>query len=145
MAEAGVSTPVSTASVRPTRPRRRGQCAGQPTKRCPWITCAHHLAVDVTEDGSLRINVPGARQLPLLKPTDPKPPTDVWADHVAHAIMTLPYTCALDVADEGPVSLPRIGRLMGVSKERARQLDETGKESLALALREAGLTKEDLL
>jgi hypothetical protein len=40
-------------------------------------------------------------------------------------------TCALDVADRGGVHLAEIGRYMGISRERARQIERNALTKLA--------------
>lgn len=58
------------------RPRTRGECVGGP-RPCPWVSCRHHLALEITADG-----------VRLMLPEDP----DDW-----HGL----ETCSLDVADRG--------------------------------------------
>ena len=80
------------------RPRTRADCVNGP-RPCPFVSCRHHLAIDITGRGSLRVD---KREL---------------AD--------MPETCSLDVADRGETTLEEIGRILGFSsKERARQILE---------------------
>ena len=81
------------------RPRTRGECADGP-RPCPFALCRYHLFVDVTGAGSLLMNHPGKE------------------------IDQLEESCALDVADRGGQSLEAVGRLIGVSMERSRQIIE---------------------
>ena len=79
------------------RPRTRADCLkGGPDEErpCPWITCRWHLYVDVSHRGRLDVEV-----------TEMK------------------HTCVLDVADDGGLTLEEIGDLMGVTRERIRQLE----------------------
>jgi hypothetical protein len=87
----------------PARPRTRGDCAGG-IRPCPWASCVHHLAVDVTSLGSLLL-----------------PFGDVDFDQ-------LPDTCSLDVADRGGATLQQVGDLLNVTRARIGQI-----ETLALA------------
>lgn len=81
----------------PERPRTRGEC---PTERpCPWMGCRYHLALDVTDAGSIQMTFPD------------------------RDIEDLAHTCALDVADMGEQTLDVVGRLMNVSRERIRQIE----------------------
>lgn len=41
---------------------------------------------------------------------------------IVEEIETMPETCVLDVADEGGATYNRIGDLMGVTRERVRQI-----------------------
>lgn len=85
------------------RPRTRGECPEGP---CPWVSCVHHLYLDVSEDtGAIKINHPGK---------------EPWE---------LDETCSLDVADplrtgvgEG-VTLEEVGALLNVTRERVRQVE----------------------
>jgi hypothetical protein len=42
----------------------------------------------------------------------------------------LPESCALDVADRGPHTLKQVGRLLGVTRERIRQIESAAKRKL---------------
>lgn len=95
------------------RPRTRADCASTP-RPCPWVGCRHHLYLDVNpETGSLKLNFP-----------DREP----WE---------LERSCALDVADSGAVTLDVLGRLLNVTRERARQIEIQVTEKLGSKLREA--------
>jgi hypothetical protein len=83
----------------PDRPRTRGDCIDGP-RPCPWISCRHHLYLDVSRrTGSIKLNFPD------LEP---------WQ---------LEHSCALDVADDGGSTLEDVGALMNVTRERVRQLE----------------------
>lgn len=93
-----------------SRPRFRSDCAdGQ--RPCPYMACRHHLYLEVTEAGSIRLPFP---ELDL----------DELAD-----------TCSLDVADRGGVILDQIGSILAVSRERVRQVEEAALERYREALR----------
>lgn len=87
------------------RPRTRGECAAVP-RPCPFVSCRHHLYLDVRSDGVLRINFPD------------REPDEMTA------------SCALDLAGDGPRTLDTIAGLMGMSKERARQLEHSAMRSV---------------
>jgi hypothetical protein len=54
-------------------------------------------------------------------------------------------SCSLDVADRGPVNLTEIGRLLGVSRERARQIEAMALGSVnQVATRAAAVTLAQL-
>jgi hypothetical protein len=95
------------------RPRSRGECQ-EAARPCPFVSCRHHLYLDVDVDsGSLKVNFPD------LEP---------WE---------LEETCALDVADRGGVTLEEAGALIHVTRERTRQIETQ-------ALRRARLRNFDL-
>jgi sigma-70-like protein len=80
------------------RPRTRGDCENGP-RPCPFVSCAHHLYLDVTDTPSITFNHP-----------DREP----WE---------LKETCALDVADRGGVTLEEVGDFIGLTRERIRQVE----------------------
>lgn len=99
------------------RPRRRSECRGG-QRPCPWYGCRYHLGLDVSPTGSIK-----------LSPID---------------IEDMVESCAMDIADRvdaGDVALDQVGELLGVSTERARQLEWAAMgrlreiEGLSLALR----------
>lgn len=104
----------------PQRPRTRGDClpgGSNAMRPCPFVSCKYHLAVEVTAIGSLVHNHPGRE------------------------IDELPETCALDVADRGEKTLEELGRILGVTRERARQIAEDALMDLHAELRaRRGLT-----
>ena len=81
--------------VRPSAPRTRGECIDGP-RPCPFVHCRYHLATKVLE---------GSRQLKV------------------RFIPRGEDTCALDVADRGRHTLEDVGALLGVTRERARQIE----------------------
>lgn len=89
---------VLTAPLDVERPRTRGDCAEGP-RPCPWVSCAHHLYLDVNPDsGAIKLNFPDM---------------EVWQ---------MAESCALDVAERGGTTLEDVGGLLGLTKERARQV-----------------------
>lgn len=92
-----------------TRPRSRSQCAAGP-RPCPWVSCRYHLFLDVRADGSLKLNFPE------------KEPDE------------LTVSCSLDLAEDGPRTLDSIAAIMGMSKERARQLESAAFDKLYTTL-----------
>lgn len=96
------------------RPRTLADCdaAGLGDRvPCPFVSCKHHLAVDVDgRTGSIKSNFPD------------RDPDEV------------PHTCSLRVADEGGLTLEDVAAAMNLTRERVRQL-----ELLALAKIRAAL------
>lgn len=91
------------------RPRSRGDCRDD-ARPCPWVSCRHHLYLDVNPDtGSIKINRPD------LEPWD------------------LAESCALDVADRGGMTLEAVGELMNITRERTRQVEVRGLLKLRMA------------
>lgn len=80
------------------KPRTRAECV-EGERPCPYVSCRHHLYLDVMETGSLKLNFP-----------------DRDVDELGE-------TCSLDVADRGGETLEDVGDLMNISKERIRQVE----------------------
>jgi hypothetical protein len=79
-------------------PPTRAHCANGP-RPCPWVGCKYHLYLDVNQDtGTIRFNFPDK---------------EIWE---------LEHTCALDLADEGELTLDQIGDVMNLTRERVRQV-----------------------
>lgn len=96
------------------RPRTRGDCVDGP-RPCPFVGCKYHLYLDVTEAGAIKLNHP-----------DKEP----WE---------LDETCALDVADRDGTTLERVGQLVGITRERVRQIEAKASRRMS---RNAELRKE---
>ncbi len=81
------------------KPRTRSECVGGP-RPCPYISCKHHLYVDVSpRTGAIKLNFPDL---------------EVWE---------LSESCALDVADRGGTTLEDVGAIMNLTRERIRQVE----------------------
>jgi hypothetical protein len=87
------------------RPRVRGDCLpGGPysARPCPFVGCRHHLAIEVTAAGNLRVAFGG--------------------DGGEIDVDVMPETCSLDVADDGANEMEKIGGLMNVTRQRINVL-----------------------
>ncbi len=84
-----------------TLPKTRSACRSGP-RPCPFVSCRFHLYLDVNEKtGSIKINFPDS------EPWD------------------LDVSCALDVAEaRDGMSLVELGKLLNLTRERARQLEQ---------------------
>jgi len=81
------------------RPRTRADCKNS-RRPCPWVGCRHHLYLDITEAGGIRLNFPDKRPWEL----DP--------------------CCALDIIDQyGDRTLDQVGRAVNLTCERVRQIE----------------------
>lgn len=86
-------------------PTRRSECwskrlgARGNLQPCPWVSCKHHLYLDVTEYGTVRLNYPD------LEPHQ------------------LENSCSLDLAAKGGMTLESVGEVLNVTRERLRQLE----------------------
>lgn len=90
------------------RPRIRADCASVP-RPCPFAGCRYNLAIEVKE-GGLRYRAGGfAADWPEGAPS-----------------------CALDVAAEGPRTLPEVAKVMGLARTRVIQIEREAKKKLSL-------------
>jgi hypothetical protein len=64
------------------------------------VSCRYHLYLEAKSNGNIRLNAPGLE------------------------VEELQHSCALDVADDGCVTLDDIGKLLHVSRERSRQISD---------------------
>ena len=101
------------------RPRVRADCARVP-RPCPHVGCRYSLALEVERRGG--------STLPRVR--EPHAPLEAWQ---------LPpgESCALDLADAGPVEQLTVARLLAVVPERVRQIERAAQRKLA-ALAEVG-------
>ena len=78
---------------------------------CPYVSCKYHLYIDVNPStGSIKVNFPDR---------------EVWE---------LKESCALDVAQQGGITLEEVGEILNLTRERIRQVEVRG----LMKLREAG-------
>lgn len=61
-----------------------------------------------------------------------------------HEILA-PTGCTLDLACDGPSTLPEIGRVIGTCKERVRQIEQDALRKAHRSAQKMGLTLADLL
>ncbi|MCA9633276.1 MAG: DNA-binding protein [Myxococcales bacterium] len=100
-------------------PATRADCE-HGERPCPYVSCRHHLYLDVTPAGSLKLNFP---------------------DKQPHE---LEYSCVLDLAT-GERALEEIAMVMNVTRERIRQLEERLLRVLEGRMRMARLTPASVL
>jgi hypothetical protein len=88
------------------RPRTRADCKDLP-RPCPFVGCQFNLYLDISHrSGAIRWNY------------DCEP----WE---------MVSSCALDVADEGGVTLEETGQHLGLTRERVRQVEVAALAKLA--------------
>jgi hypothetical protein len=88
------------------RPKVRDDCRAK-ARPCLYVSCVHHLYLDVTDKGSIVLNYP-----------DKEP----WE---------LEETCSLDVAEkEDGQTLDEIGGLLNLTRERVRQVERSALDKL---------------
>lgn len=86
-----------------TRPRTRLDCLQGPgaQRPCPWVTCKHHLYLEVDgRTGSIKLNFPDLE------------------------VGELTESCALDIADRGGWTLEDVAHALNLTRERVRQIED---------------------
>ncbi len=120
--QAGGQDPEEVALMREidrVRPKTRADCVNG-ARPCLFVSCKHHLYLDVNPNtGSVKLNFPDK---------------EIWE---------LKYTCALDVADQGGITLEDVGGIMNLTRERIRQVEARGLLKLRAAAEGEG-TAHDL-
>lgn len=92
-----------------SRPKSRADCINSP-RPCVFVSCKYNLYLDVNpETGSVKMNFPDK---------------EIWE---------LEYTCALDVAEKGGITLEEVGEIMNLTRERIRQVETRGLEKVRTA------------
>ncbi len=84
--------------IEATRPKTRADC-GAVMRPCHFLSCRFNLTLEVTS----------ARSIQSMD-------LDEFVEVEA--------SCALDVADRGGITLEEVGSLLGVTRERVRQIEE---------------------
>lgn len=126
-----ISTSASPdADTDPVRPRVRADCKDGP-RPCPWFGCKFHLALDITENGS--VTVLGGSRL-SANPSDAAIEAFVLE---AFERLSVVSSCVLDVVQRNPdgVTLREIGGALDVSRERIRQIERKALRPLGPRIR----------
>lgn len=93
----------------------------EPGKGCWKVSCRHHTAIEVTEQGSIR--APG---MPTLRADASEEEWLEWLD----ALEFGEVTCSLDVAESGEHTLEEVGAIFQCTRERVRQVEGTALRKL---------------
>jgi hypothetical protein len=113
------------------RPVTRADCLDE-ARPCPWVACKHHLLLEVASCSteldprppSLRLNrrtgKNGRRE--GLSSSDAAALVRVWIDDAFELLVTMEYTCVLDVVRDWPYGVPPavLARILGVSAQHVR-------------------------
>ena len=78
-------------------PTNREQCNNN-FRPCPWARCKYHLIFETDIRGQLD-------------------------DDIVDKLLSMPETCILDVTDTGEKTLHEVGKILGITRERVRQIE----------------------
>lgn len=93
----------------PERPCNRLDCKTV-QRPCPFVGCRYNLFLDVSQDGlAIKFNYPD------IEPGDMDPG----------------FSCALDVANRGGLTLEEVGDILNLTRERIRQIEAVALNHLA--------------
>lgn len=130
------------------RPRTRAECEGG-VRPCPWVSCKHHLAIDVLASGSIVLQGERGHRGAIRNRRNRTHSSfaarvddfvTLWWDPVRAKHH---HTCSLDIAAAAALALDTVGSLMWVTKERVRQIEIQARGRVALRLAELGITAEE--
>jgi hypothetical protein len=108
------------------RPKTRGDCEDGP-RPCPWVSCRHHLALDVTLRGDLHKSWPF---------------DESNAEAVADALLDRKATCSLDVAEQGDHTAAEVGTFLNVTRQRIEAIEHVAHRR-ARHVRQAGVARAE--
>jgi hypothetical protein len=92
-------------------PTFRGECEGGP-RPCPLVGCCYNTYLVVKHNGNITLTHPD------------RLPEDVPPDE----------SCVLDVADQGYHTLDEVGRILGLTRERIRQIETSAVDKIQSAV-----------
>lgn len=125
------------------RPRTRGECGE--VRPCPWVSCRHHLLLDVHVVEGTRARPPtirlNGRSVRGLQTGVDASEVHTFVDAAAERLDQLEHTCSLDVADEGRHLMRTVARLHSVRRQRMVQELEGAKAAMLEAVKTAGLER----
>lgn len=125
------------------RPRTRGECGE--VRPCPWVSCRHHLLLDVhvvegTRDRPPTIRFNGRSVRGLQTGADASE-VQTFVDAAVERLDQLEHTCSLDVADEGRHLYREVAQVLSVRRQRVVEKARLAKAAMALAMLDAGLDR----
>jgi hypothetical protein len=136
------------------RPTTRAECErGMEARPCPWVSCRHHLLLEVAtiepikgrdaRPPTLRMNRPNATRNTIgrrkgLANSAARELVQTWIDDAVELLPRMRYTCSLDVAEDYPdgVSESSVAWLLGVTESAVHAELRVDKERLREGLSE---------
>jgi len=100
------------------RPISRNECIDG-LRPCPWVGCKYHLYIDVNPNTG-RIKWNHDKRAAGHKCIVPQETILKLLDQV---FLDAPPSCALDMVEEGGMTLEEVGATMNLTRERIRQIE----------------------
>jgi hypothetical protein len=95
-------------------PDTRGDCKDG-VRPCPLVSCRHHLLLDVASDGRLY------RTLPFDEHS---------SDSILEALVAMPETCALDVADRGGLFEKEVAEILNLRHTQLADIEARAQQKI---------------
>jgi hypothetical protein len=102
-------------------PRYRHECRGGP-RPCPLVGCFFNNYLEVRQ----RVGCLGSQTPPEIRLLHP---------HRLPEDMPPADSCTLDLAEDGPQTLDRVGQVLGLTRERIRQIETKILERIARSIK----------
>ena len=101
-------------------PKIRGDCENG-LRPCPWLRCEHHMFWVKHNLTSMN----GKREKPgnVYAVTEKKILDKMTDEEIMEEIFSMKETCVLDVAGRGETTLEELGLILGLTRERIRQVE----------------------
>lgn len=110
---------------------KRSECKDGP-RPCCRVSCKYHLLLDIGAGGSINA---GYGHTLRAKATPEQ--VDAWAEEQSERLISMPETCALDIADEGGgIDNQAIADALGISREAVRQIIDKATDKIKVKITE---------
>ena len=109
------------------RPLTRAWCKGG-ARPCPYVACEHHLLLHRLTTNDERKSRTGSPFI-FNRVITGMTAAEIEADP-ATALELMPETCVLDLVDRGEVTLRHTAAVLGITRERVRQIQATALRKL---------------
>ncbi len=138
------------------RPTTRAECLEE-ARPCPWVSCRHHLLLEVAEPKAQRKRKPtslvlcgpgthGGTKRRGLSSSAGAAEVEIWMDEAVERLSRMEHTCALDAVDvHGEYVVQsdyKVGRLLGTTRVEVDRRTKQAHQSSRMARRRMRTTIE---
>ncbi len=132
-------------AYRAPRPRTRAECIDGP-RPCPWVSCRHHLALDVHEVEGTRDRPPtlrlNGRSVAGLRQGASAAVVAMFVEATLERLASMRASCALDVADQGRQKVRVVAEHLGVTRKRLVAEVALARPRMRQALEAVSITRD---